>query len=230
MYGFRGTRLRGARVLDGRSPSRRRSVLRARRTALGLTEAGFDVILAVDNDDEALETHRSYHPGLSVNWDLADADVVERVGALVRRCGISLIAGGPPCQPFSRAGRSMVRELVKRGRRHQHDRRRDLWDSFLGVIELSPDAVVMENAPAGARPLRNTEQLAAFGGLTCGSGRCCSPSFSLSEFHCKGGTHVPWHTTPGFVRLDAGHPTTGKPRRRHPSSSTAARERTLVSI
>src|SRR4051812_3627704 len=67
--------------------------------SLGLAEAGFDVILAVDHDDEALQTHRAYHPGLSVNWDLGDADVVERVADLVKRCGITLVAGGPPCQP-----------------------------------------------------------------------------------------------------------------------------------
>ncbi len=116
--------------------------------SLGLEQAGFDVVLAVDNDAEALETHRAHHPGLSVNWDLADADVVERIAALVRRCGITLVVGGPPCQPFSRAGRSMVRELVRTGRRHHHDRRRDLWESFLGVVELSaPSAVVMENVP-----------------------------------------------------------------------------------
>lgn len=116
--------------------------------SLGLSEAGFDVVLAVDNDDEALETHRAHHPGLSVNWDLADEEVVEHVAELVRRSGISVVAGGPPCQPFSRAGRSMVRELVRTGRRHHHDRRRDLWESFLGVVELStPAAVVMENVP-----------------------------------------------------------------------------------
>jgi DNA (cytosine-5)-methyltransferase 1 len=116
--------------------------------SLGLAEAGFDVVLAVDNDDEALETHRAHHPGMSVNWDLADADVVERVANLVRRCGITLVAGGPPCQPFSRAGRSMLRDLVRTGRRHHHDRRRDLWESFLGVVELSsPRAVLMENVP-----------------------------------------------------------------------------------
>lgn len=116
--------------------------------SIGLAQAGFEVVLGVDNDDEALETHRAYHPGLSVNWDLADTDVIERVADLVRRCGISLIAGGPPCQPFSRAGRSMVRELVRSGRRHHHDHRRDLWESFLGVVELStPEAVVMENVP-----------------------------------------------------------------------------------
>ena len=116
--------------------------------SLGLAQAGFDVVLAVDNDPEALETHSAHHPGLSVNWDLADPDVVERVAGLVKRCGVSLVAGGPPCQPFSRAGRSMVRDLVRTGRRHHHDRRRDLWESFLGVIELSvPAAVVMENVP-----------------------------------------------------------------------------------
>jgi len=116
--------------------------------SLGLSEAGFDVILAVDHDEEALETHRAHHPGLSVNWDLSDADVVERVAGIIRRCGIALVAGGPPCQPFSRAGRSMVRELVRVGRRHHHDRRRDLWEAFLGVVELSlPAAVVMENVP-----------------------------------------------------------------------------------
>ena len=116
--------------------------------SLGLSQAGFDVVLAVDTDPEALETHRAYHPGLTANWDLGDEDVVEQVASLVRKCGIKLVAGGPPCQPFSRAGRSMLRELVRTGRRHHHDHRRDLWESFLRVVELStPDAVVMENVP-----------------------------------------------------------------------------------
>ncbi|MDP1820898.1 MAG: DNA (cytosine-5-)-methyltransferase [Acidimicrobiales bacterium] len=116
--------------------------------SLGLTEAGYDVVLAVDHDDEALETHRAHHPGLSVNWDLADPGVIEEVADLVKTCGIELVAGGPPCQPFSKAGRSMMRDLVRRGRRLQHDGRRDMWESFLTVVELArPRAVVMENVP-----------------------------------------------------------------------------------
>jgi DNA (cytosine-5)-methyltransferase 1 len=116
--------------------------------SLGLDEAGFDVVLSVDNDDDALETHRSYHQGMSVNWDLGDENVVERVANIVRTAEITLVAGGPPCQPFSRAGRSMVRELVRLGRRHHHDHRRDLWEGFLGVVELStPPAILMENVP-----------------------------------------------------------------------------------
>lgn len=116
--------------------------------SLGLAEAGYDVVLAVDHDDEALETHRAHHPGMSVNWDLADPAVVEEIAGLIADTGISLVAGGPPCQPFSKAGRSMMRDLVKRGRRHHHDQRKDLWESFLTVVELSrPQAVVMENVP-----------------------------------------------------------------------------------
>lgn len=116
--------------------------------SLGLADAGFNVVLGVDHDEDALETHRAYHPGLSVNWDLHDASVVERIAGLIQRHNISLVAGGPPCQPFSRAGRSMMRELVRAGRREAHDRRRDLWESFLGVVELArPRGVLMENVP-----------------------------------------------------------------------------------
>ena len=65
------------------------------------------MVLAVDHDDEALETHGTQHPGLSVNWDLSD--VVEQAAEIVRRSGISLVGGGPPRQPSSRPGWSRVR-------------------------------------------------------------------------------------------------------------------------
>lgn len=116
--------------------------------SLGLERAGFQVVVGVDHDDEALETHRAYHPGLSVNWDLADIEVVERVGRLARSLKIDLIAGGPPCQPFSRAGRAGMRNLVRKGVRPEHDMRRDLWQSFLRIVSLGrPRAVLMENVP-----------------------------------------------------------------------------------
>lgn len=116
--------------------------------SLGLAQAGFEVILGIDHDDDSLETHRAYHPGLSLKCDLGDENEVDRVAGLIKKAGIRLIAGGPPCQPFSRAGRSMVRELVRTGRRPHHDHRRDLWESFLAVIEQAePDAVLMENVP-----------------------------------------------------------------------------------
>jgi len=115
--------------------------------SLGLAEAGFQVVLGVDTDQDALATHRSYHPGLSVDWDLAEDDVIDRVSGLIKKLGITLVAGGPPCQPFSAAGRSMLREQVRKGVRG-HDHRRDLWQSFLSIVAMSlPPAVLMENVP-----------------------------------------------------------------------------------
>jgi DNA (cytosine-5)-methyltransferase 1 len=115
---------------------------------LGLQDAGFDVVMGVDSDKDSVETHRALFPGLSVEWDLADPDVVDRIASIVKRGKISLIAGGPPCQPFSSAGRGLIRHLVETGRRDSHDHRRELWRSFLGVIEKStPPAVLMENVP-----------------------------------------------------------------------------------
>ena len=116
--------------------------------SLGLAAAGFDVILGVDHDDFALETHRANHLGLSVNWDLSDDDVVKSTGELIRDLGISLVAGGPPCQPFSKAGISGMRSLVREGRRDKHDERRDLWQNFLRIVSIArPQAVLMENVP-----------------------------------------------------------------------------------
>ena len=70
------------------------------------------------------------------------------VAALLKRIDVDLIAGGPPCQPFSKAGRSLIRELVRTGKRPAHDHRRDLWQSFLEIVAWAePRAVLMENVP-----------------------------------------------------------------------------------
>jgi DNA (cytosine-5)-methyltransferase 1 len=114
--------------------------------SLGLEEAGYRVVLAVDHYPEAVETHRHHHAGLSVDWDLGDPARIRQVADLVTQAGVELLAGGPPCQPFSKAGRSMIRHKVRHGLRDPYDERRDLWRSFLEVIRLArPPAVVMEN-------------------------------------------------------------------------------------
>lgn len=116
--------------------------------SLGLQQAGIEVVFSVDHDAEAVETHRHHFPGMSVDWDLADADVVEATAGLIRSAGIDVLVGGPPCQPFSKAGRSGIRHTVRRGLRDPHDQRRDLWRSFIEVVRLAgPRAVVMENVP-----------------------------------------------------------------------------------
>ncbi|MCF7552178.1 DNA cytosine methyltransferase [Pseudonocardia sp. WMMC193] len=116
--------------------------------SLGLEAAGFKVVLSVDHFAEAVETHAHHFGGLSVDWDMSSPERVEEVARLIRDNGIELLAGGPPCQPFSKAGRYMIRHRVHHGLRDPHDERRDLWRSFLEVVQLArPRAVLMENVP-----------------------------------------------------------------------------------
>jgi DNA (cytosine-5)-methyltransferase 1 len=116
--------------------------------SLGLEVAGYRVVLGADHDPEAVETHRHHFGGLTLDWDLGDTGNVARIAGLVVGAQVELLAGGPPCQPFSKAGRSKIRHRVRHGLRDPNDERRDLWRSFLEVIKIAqPPAVVMENVP-----------------------------------------------------------------------------------
>jgi DNA (cytosine-5)-methyltransferase 1 len=116
--------------------------------SLGLMDAGYDVVLGVDHDDAALETYAGQHRGLALKRDLSSKDDVDEIADLVSRLDVDLIAGGPPCQPFSKAGASKIRSLVAAGGRPAHDERRDLWQSFLDIVTfVHPAAVMLENVP-----------------------------------------------------------------------------------
>ncbi|PYS21341.1 MAG: DNA cytosine methyltransferase [Acidobacteria bacterium] len=71
---------------------------------LGLKQAGFDVISAVENDSLASKTYARNHPEVK----LLDKDIsfVEASDLRTRRARkIHLVAGCPPCQGFSRVRR-----------------------------------------------------------------------------------------------------------------------------
>ena len=114
----------------------------------GLEAAGYRVALAADTDEWALESHSHNIPGRAVRLDLAEPRVREEIAALLDGVDIGLLAGGPPCQPFSRAGLSKIRSLVDQGLREEEDARRDLWQAFLALVEaIRPRAVLVENVP-----------------------------------------------------------------------------------
>ena len=116
--------------------------------SLGLEAAGYRVALAVDIDEWALETHAHNFEGLALRLDLAVPDVRDGIVDLLDGVDVDLIAGGPPCQPYSRAGRSKIRSLVEEGVRDPLDHRKELWRAFLDVVErIRPRAVFMENVP-----------------------------------------------------------------------------------
>lgn len=116
--------------------------------SLGLADAGFRVLVGADHDPAAVETHLANIGGLGYHGDLTNPDdLLSRL----RAWGVSrpdLLAGGVPCQPFSRAGRSKIRSLVDSGQRPQADPRADMWRSFIEVARvLKPRAVLLENVP-----------------------------------------------------------------------------------
>ena len=116
--------------------------------SLGLEEAGFSVVAAADSDPVATETHTANIEGLTWTGDLSDPS------AFIRQLDdwgiddVDLLAGGPPCQPFSTAGMSKIGDLVRRGSRYPRDERADLWRSFFAIVDrLNPRAMLFENVP-----------------------------------------------------------------------------------
>jgi DNA (cytosine-5)-methyltransferase 1 len=95
-----------------------------------------------------METHAANMPGLTWTGDLADPSHFLQALEVWGIDRVDLVAGGVPCQPFSRAGRSRIARLVQDGQRVAHDERADLWQSFIAVVErLQPEAVLVENVP-----------------------------------------------------------------------------------
>jgi len=105
--------------------------------AMGISDAGFTHEAVVEWDRYACDTIReNQQRGTEpvVDWPLHEMDV-RRFDYSDIRQGLDLIAGGPPCQPFSLGGRH-------RGR----DDERDMFPEMVRAIrELKPKAVVIEN-------------------------------------------------------------------------------------
>ncbi len=98
--------------------------------SLGLRAAGFAVTAAVESDADACATYRSHHRTTRIfDQDIATVDF----GAM-RGC-FALVAGGPPCQPFSVGGKRLAGD----------DPRNGMPQFLRAVAELAPAAVLMEN-------------------------------------------------------------------------------------
>ena len=116
--------------------------------SVGLEDAGFSVVAGADFDRRSTETHAANIQGLTWTGDLADpSEFIQQLDewGIV---DVDLLAGGPPCQPFSRAGTSKIGDLVRTGQRQPVDTRANLWESFFAIADrLSPRAMLFENVP-----------------------------------------------------------------------------------
>ncbi len=107
----------------------------------GFRQAGFQVGLGLDFDEDACRTHRLNHPGTTVLC--ADAREVSSQDLLAGSgfSEVDVIIGGPSCQGFSTQGR--------RNRwASDEDPRNLLYREFARVVsELRPEWFVLENVP-----------------------------------------------------------------------------------
>lgn len=106
--------------------------------SLGLTEAGFDLRLAVDLDPVYGMTHHANLPGEFLAADLksVDAEKILQTADIAPR-QLDLLFAGPPCQGFSMIGSRVV-----------WDKRNNLFREVLRLAEdLQPRCVVIENVP-----------------------------------------------------------------------------------
>ncbi len=105
--------------------------------SLGLSQAGFDVVAAFDADERSIDTYRLNHGrhGFCNDVQLVDRQVLQdRVDFDLTE--LTLLAGGPPCQGFSKQRRGA----------HRGDARNLLVLEFLRLInEIAPKAFVLEN-------------------------------------------------------------------------------------
>ena len=98
--------------------------------SLGLAARGLEPVVAVEFDAYACETYAALHPAT----DLVHGDI-RQIGFRRLRGEVAVVAGGPPCQPFSTGG-------LRRGGGDP----RDGFPAFLRALrEIQPDAFLIEN-------------------------------------------------------------------------------------
>ncbi len=119
--------------------------------SLGLEQAGFKVVGAIELDQLAAETYAMNHQGGKL-WvrDIRKVPVLEVMRELGLAPGeLDLLAGCPPCQGFSTL-------TTLNGKHRMRDERNDLVLEFLRFIRgLRPKAVMMENVPGLIRNTRS---------------------------------------------------------------------------
>lgn len=106
-------------------------------SSLGYSMAGFRELLAVEWDDNAVETFRLNFPEVPVyHGDIAALSVEDACGLAGTTVGaLDVLDGSPPCQGFSTAGK-----------RDMADDRNQLFREFTRLLAgLQPRAFVMEN-------------------------------------------------------------------------------------
>lgn len=105
--------------------------------SLGFEQAGYKVLLGIDNWQDSLNTFQyNHHGSQTLCADLMSLTPSE-VENKIRGKAVDVIIGGPPCQGFSVAGKRII-----------EDDRNKLYKSFVRMVDyFRPKAFVLEKVP-----------------------------------------------------------------------------------
>ncbi len=106
--------------------------------AMGVSLAGFESLAVVEWDKWACDTIRENKRRgfpLVADWPVYEGDVRKFDWSSLENEEIDLLAGGPPCQPFSMGGKHQA-----------HDDTRDMFPATVDIVRrLRPKAFIVEN-------------------------------------------------------------------------------------
>jgi len=145
----------------------------------GFEAAGFDTAVAVEMDATACETLRLNRAWPVIERDLLQVssdEILDTAG--LKRGDPSLLVGGPPCQPFSKAGYWFRGDALR-----LEDPRANTLGAYLRVLEeTQPEAFLLENVEGMA--YRNKDEglrmlLRAIEGINKRTGAEYQPVFQV---------------------------------------------------
>ena len=106
--------------------------------SFGFMQAGYNIILGIDNDNTALKTFKANHNGSeTLCLDLHASSSIDDIKKALGNKKPDIVVAGPPCQGFSLTGP-----------RKFDDKRNSLYLAVIKTVRtLKPKAFLIENVP-----------------------------------------------------------------------------------
>jgi DNA (cytosine-5)-methyltransferase 1 len=111
--------------------------------SMGMEEAGFNVVWALDNEKKTKETFEENHSAEMMVEDIRKINPKD-IDIGYNKEDIQVVTGGPPCPTFSLVGRSKINSFDDRD--NTEDKRHQLYQDYLRFVDYyEPKVLVMEN-------------------------------------------------------------------------------------
>lgn len=143
----------------------------------GFQQAGFKVLLGVDNTEMALKTFKHNHSGSeTLLLDLHQDNAIDEIVNNVKNNNVDVIIAGPPCQGFSLTGT-----------RNENDERNTLFNAVFKLAKkVDPKAIIIENVPGllnmyNGKAKKEIIQLCEEMGYSCNPKLLFAPDYGVPQ-------------------------------------------------